>query len=226
MLLEHGADPNISSLSGPPLFYASQYMLEEILRTLLSRSSINPEVLDFCGRNGLDLIADYKPMAEKKAFAMVDHKPTLSSTRRTHLLKCLQEKIDMMVSADIEDLRSLSFRLGQQLLLLGDETSARIALEFEVSEESKSGEPFFPDFDCIQCFTDKGHLFFCKTCPMVELCPKCLADRKPDKAPWCEGHEFLQIPGDEWKDLREGVVNIQGQSFEEWLKTLQTRYCK
>jgi len=42
---------------------------------------------------------------------------------------------------------------------------------------------------------------------------------------WCQGHDFLKVPGDGWKDLLIGVVNKQGQSFEEWLKSLQKKYC-
>lgn len=225
LLLEKGADPNKCSFSGPALFYACQAMNEEIVRVLLSNSRTNPDVLDCCGRSGLDLIADCRPVAEKMAFAMAKYKPTPPSARKMHLLKCLQQRIDMALSGDKETRLPFSLRLGKQLLLLGDETSARILFETEISEESKSEEPFFPNLECDQCFTDKGLLFFCKTCPLVSLCPKCLADRKTHKAPWCQGHDFIQVPGNEWKDLPKGVVNSEGQSFEEWLKRLQRRYC-
>jgi hypothetical protein len=42
---------------------------------------------------------------------------------------------------------------------------------------------------------------------------------------WCRGHGFVKVPGDGWKDLPKGVVNSHGQSFDECLKILHTRYC-
>lgn len=148
VLLDKGADPNICSLAGPPLYYAAQCMSEGFLKALLSDPRTDPNLLGCCGRSGLDLIADYKPMAEKMAFALTKHKPTSPSTRRAHLLQALQWRIDIMVAAGEDNWQFLAFSLGKQLSLLGDEAGARIAYEINFSEESKGDELFVPDLCC------------------------------------------------------------------------------
>jgi len=114
--------------------------------------------------------------------------------------------------------------LGKQLLYLGDEESARTVFETFITTKIKSRVIEFDDC-CEQCFAGTEHLYYCKTCPLVGLCSKCLKDRKDDKMPWCQGHDFLKVPGDGWKDLPIGVVNKQGQRFEEWLKDLRKKCC-
>jgi hypothetical protein len=109
----------------------------------------------------------------------------------------MQTRIDMMVLGDKKTRNYLSFRLGQQLLQIGDEASALIAFESEILPQTKSQavEPTIPDYSCEQCFADKAPFLYCKTCPFSMLCPECWNKQKWDKIPWCQGHEFLRVPG-------------------------------
>jgi hypothetical protein len=98
--------------------------------------------------------------------------------------------------------------------------------EMEIAPESKHGTPYFPELYCDCCYKNEVVLFKCKICPLVFLCRECRDNRDPAKgdAPQCEGHEFFQIPGDDWKDLPKGEVNREGQTFDEWLIALHKRY--
>jgi hypothetical protein len=79
---------------------------------------------------------------------------------------------------------------------------------------------------CHICDGQEGDMFKCKTCVFVLFCRECRdkGDGANEKEPQCEGHDFLQIPGKEWKNLPKGKVNQEGQSFGEWLVVLQDRY--
>jgi hypothetical protein len=70
----------------------------------------------------------------------------------------------MMVSGDKETHETLAIRLGQQLLRLEDETSARTAFERQISEESKPGVPFFAIQFRHECFAATGPVSYCKIC--------------------------------------------------------------
>jgi hypothetical protein len=39
----------------------------------------------------------------------------------------------------------------------------------------------------------------------------------------CNGHEFLEIPGKNWRNLPDGKVNPEGQTMEEFLEGLKDR---
>jgi len=223
LLLQRGANPDLCSIAGTPLHIGAQMMDEKRLLAILS-SGGDPNLLDCYGRSSLDWIARYKPLAEKMDTLMLMYKPTPPHVTSQHLLKSMQERINLMVSMDSRMRDELVYRLGKQLLYFGDEKSARIIFETFITTKIKSHVIEFDD-SCQQCFSKIEHLYFCKICPTVTLCGKCLKNRKDDKVPWCQGHDFLKVPGKEWKDLPIGVVNKQGQSFEEWLKDLQKKYC-
>jgi hypothetical protein len=147
------------------------------------------------------------------AFPWSNYKPVESERRRQRVLKCLQARLELMISSNDKKRKMLAFRTAAQLLKLGDDTAARILLEMDITPESKSGSPYFPNDCCSVCAEDEGILFKCKICPLEWLCQKCrdngLAKREP---PICAGHDPLQVPGDDWKDLPNGILNKQGQS--------------
>ena len=223
LLLQRGANPNLCSIVGTPLHAGAHVMDEKVLLAILSGGG-NPNLLDCYGRSTFDWIASYKPLAKEIAPIMLKCKPTPQHVTSRHLLQSMQKRIDLMLSVENKTRDELRYRLGHQLLYLGDEESARTIFETLITTKIKSSVIESEEY-CSQCFTNTRHLFFCKRCPLVVLCSKCLKDRKDDKVPWCQGHDFLKVPGDGWKDLPIGVVNKRGQSFEEWLKDLQTKYC-
>jgi hypothetical protein len=134
-------------------------------------------------------------------------------------MKSFLERLDFILSSeDIPGMwEELGWRLAKQLLFLGDENSARIAFEQFIGPVSSLHY-------CEQCFGNSMPLYYCKTCILASFCSSCLENRKDDKMPWCRGHEYLKVPGDDWKNLPDGVVNMEGQSFLEWLTSLKERY--
>jgi hypothetical protein len=40
---------------------------------------------------------------------------------------------------------------------------------------------------------------------------------------YCKNHDFLEIPGKNWKDLPDGKVNPEGQTIQEFLEALRER---
>jgi len=206
------------------LHAGAQMMDEKVLLAILSGGG-DPNLLDCYGRNSFDWIARYEPLAEKMSTIMLLYTPTPLHVTSQHLLQCMQERINLMLSVDNKTRDDLKYRLGKQLLYLGDEESACTIFEMSIMTKIKSHVIEFNSDLCEQCSINTEHLYYCKTCPLVTLCSKCLKDRKDDKVPWCQGHDFLKVPGNGWKDLPIGVVNKQGQSFEEWLRDLQKKYC-
>jgi hypothetical protein len=45
-----------------------------------------------------------------------------------------------------------------------------------------------------------------------------------DKVPYCQDHDFLEFPREVWRRLPPGVVNEDGQNFQEILVSLKERY--
>jgi hypothetical protein len=71
-------------------------------------------------------------------------------------------------------------------------------------------------------------LFKCRICPDVFFCRKCrdVIPRKQGSyldSTHCKGHKFLEIPGENWRNLPDGKVNPEGQTMEEFLEGLKDR---
>ena len=71
----------------------------------------------------------------------------------------------------------------------------------------------------------------CRTCPDVGSILFCEDCKEPSEAnrddmPRCVGHSFLQLPSEGWRHLRKGTVNVEGATFDEFLKSLSRNYDK
>ncbi len=162
------------------------------------------------------------------------HVPTPPAARRRHLLGVFLARIGEMLKAPQgKPRREFGARAAHQLLLLGDERSARTILEDSLAPESRGMlEPFVLDTQCDGCDNRNAPLFYCRTCPMVTFCAGC-RDAVPGKgfsvAVQCRqyrSHEFLEIPGPDWRDLPQGKVNVEGQTYDEFLEMLRERYTR
>ena len=120
-----------------------------------------------------------------------------------------------MITHNTEPRRNLLEMGAFQLLHMGNDQAATIMLEQLLAPDSRPlAVPFFRGLEC-----------YCYSCPNVKFCSKC-RDLSPDSLPsglYCIGHGFLEIPGKDWKNLREGTGNPEGQSFEGFLETLEQR---
>ncbi len=159
------------------------------------------------------------------------HVPTPPAARRKHLLGVFLARIEEMLKTPPgKNRRELGGRAAHQLLLLGDEKGARIILEHFIAPESRGMlEPFVRDTQCDGCSDINVPLFHCRTCPLVVFCAGC-RDVVPRKgysnAVQCRGHEFLEVPGPDWRGLPEGKVNVEGQTYDEFLEMLRGRYAR
>ncbi len=159
------------------------------------------------------------------------HIPTPPTARRKHLLGVFLTRIELMIKTPSGKIRrELGGRAAHQLLLLENEDGARTVLEHHLAPESRDMlEPFVRDTLCDNCSGRNAPLFHCRTCPLVAFCAKC-RDVVPrtgySNAMQCRGHEFLEIPGPDWKGLPEGKVNVEGQTYDEFLEMLRERYAR
>jgi ankyrin repeat protein len=223
-LLAEGADANAVCQIGTPLNEAAIAMDEHKIRTILLQAG-DLNKLDLYGQSSGDCIASFMPLARKLGSYMILWNPTPPAEARQHLLCSLRERIELVLTADEEDCDQYCFRLGKQLLYLGDEISARIAFGFFFGHTKNKPHRTRWYMPCDNCDSDAGVQFVCKSCPTSAFCAKCVKQHAGDAFPWCRRHEFLEVPSDGWMNLPEGVVNEEGQSFEEWLKDLKRKYC-
>lgn len=73
----------------------------------------------------------------------------------------------------------------------------------------------------------RGPLFKCHICPYVFFCGNCRNECPGDAfedAEQCQGHAFIEISGKDWRNLPDGKVNVEGQTFKEFLGAVQVRY--
>ena len=159
------------------------------------------------------------------------HVPTPPAARRRHLLGVFLTRIvEILKTPPGKIRRELGGRAAHQLLLLGDERGARTILEHFLAPESRGMlEPFVRDTQCDGCDGRNSPLFHCRSCPLVAFCAGC-RDAVPRKgysnAVRCQGHQFLEVPGPDWKGLPEGKVNVEGQTYDEFLEMLRVRYAQ
>lgn len=236
-LIIHGADPGKNTEArGTPLhdaIYLSntafpQELLKHCKHNLNERDSYGIDVLNYlrvcppqfyvsCNFTSQDGTA-------KQLSALDVHQLYL---KRQSMIRALRLRLDYMISGNETTIRQLASRTGFRLLTLGNAAAAQIMLEYELHPGSKRASVFFRDSYCGGCYVDEEVLYKCKICPLHWLCQKCrTGDRNLEEgdAPQCHGHSFVKVPSDEWKDIPQGKVNIQGQTFREWLKELQKQY--
>ncbi|KAH0536187.1 hypothetical protein FGG08_006926 [Glutinoglossum americanum] len=221
-LLEEGADANATSITGTPLTLAAESMKLELMTPLLSYGG-DPNALDCLGRSSVDRIASsFDRIATWECFGtehLASYMPTHLDVARRHVRQCLVKRINLMLMDDGKCLE-LSFRLGRQLMVLGDEQNARLAFQIGPLSECVVEEPklYYP---CSHCESDVRTYFICKTCPVVASCSTCITS---DSAIRCRNHEYFEVTAGGWKTLSSRIINDSGQTREEWLNELREKF--
>jgi hypothetical protein len=219
-LLKKSLDPNAHASGGTALQLAVHLMDDQKILMFLEYGA-DPHMLDCYGRSSLDWIASFKPLS--KYMNTISYKPTPPDVTRHQLLKCFRERLGLVLIVNERTQNVLLYRLGKQLLFLGDDASARIAVEGRIDQDRKFGAIEFYD-DCDRCSSTAGSRFYCKSCTMTVFCSGCVKKRPDNTLPWCQDRDFLEVSGKGCMDRPRGVVNEKGHSREDWLTDLKRIY--
>ncbi|KAK1757325.1 hypothetical protein QBC47DRAFT_154070 [Echria macrotheca] len=155
------------------------------------------------------------------------HKPTPLVTRRKHLVAALIDRIGVMLTLQDKDKHEFAEGAAYSLLQLGADEGARIILEQFLAPESRNMRvPFVRGIFCCCCGGKDAPIFICRVCPLMSLCAACrdAASKGGDyeAVEYCQpAHGFLEFPGDHWRDLPDGKVNLEGQTYDEFLVQLK-----
>jgi ankyrin repeat protein len=237
--LDLGEDPFAQNSFGNSMFLNCVWMFEP-KRTSLCLSHRPSEGdtplhrVGYFGMNAFDFLSNFdRSVATELGFTTHDwlaYTPTPPTVRREHVLKFLLLRIVEMLAPDVDRRRFLSRRGAHQLLHLGDDHGATILLEkFLVPASRGSASPYFErTIHCSTCRSNDAPIFKCRICASVYFCGEC-RDVIPRKrgsyieSTHCKGHRFLEIPGENWRNLPDGKVNPEGQTMEEFLEGLKDR---
>ncbi|CAF9943563.1 MAG: hypothetical protein ALECFALPRED_000695 [Alectoria fallacina] len=112
--------------------------------------------------------------------------------------------------------------LGHCLLRLNDVAEARTSFEQQIKNVFSKHEPRH-NILCHRCEDEDiiGSRFVCHTCADLDLCSSHMNQydsKSPD--PRCKRHQFLKVPGPQWKEFGNGKVNEAGETADEWLARL------
>jgi hypothetical protein len=223
VLLDHGADADAQCRMGrTPLHAAISRGRLEIVQ-LLSSLSANPFILDGYGRTCIDWASLYPQTLN----VMSPFYSELHHTDSTETTKILWKSIATLTNWLQHSQSEISFhRLGKCLLLLGELQEACTAFEQQITWKSDKTSPVH---FAICDFCDRGRIsgdrFVCSKCMDVDLCSVCMERyNKGESVQGCEGHNFLRVPGEEWRQLREQEVNRCGETRDEWFERLVKKY--
>ena len=238
--LDLGEDPFAQDSFGNSMFLNCVWMSDP-KRTSLCLSHRPSEGdtplhrVGYFGMSALDFLSQFdRSVAIELGFTThewLTYTPTPPTARWEHSWKFLLPRImEMLTTTDVDTRRSLGERGANQLLHLGDDQGATIFLEQSLVPASRgSASPYFErTLHCSSCSSNDAPLFKCRICPDVFFCGKCrdVIPRKQGSyldSTHCKGHKFLEIPGENWRNLPDGKVNPEGQTMEEFLEGLKDR---
>jgi len=115
--------------------------------------------------------------------------------------------------------------LGLFFLKMERESDASICYEHQFRKLSDGSTT--SSYMCEKCYISPyGAIWQCRNCPEVSICSKCYGEWKEGDLP--EGcareHSYIEMGGEAWAKLQPGMVNADGNSFEEWLAKLQKEF--
>ena len=240
LLLEHGANPDHRSLlGGTSLTTTASYKSRAIQCLLLRQSALDVNALNNSGLNIFEILSDRAHHSglprlateqEQRRTGAVDS--AAKERRRRHQLRMMRARARLLVSLKKPQVEMIALGGASMLLKLGDVRAAQILLEVYLDNRSKVAEPFFITptsygLECAVCQTSVGFLNCCQTC-IFFICTRCLekgSEAPPDRTlASCEEHRYVRIPREEWSKLPDGVVTLDGMTFEVWLEELKEKY--
>ena len=233
------ADPNLVSSVFPtsPLHCAVDLFWEEGIETLI-KSGADPHCLDIYGRSSLDYAWPFENLLSRLGYNPTTFVPTSTSLHNRRLAISITSLIDTILQKNAHDYLwtcwTNCYRLGKCLLQKCDAEEARTAFEQTIENTNTCLLPSHCA-DCDGCGHESilGSRFTCYACPNIDLCGDCMG-KYPFEAPnpRCRDHDFLELPGPDWYHLKERenehlervLVNMRGETLDEWLERLKLKY--
>ena len=222
-ILDMKADCNICDLDGTALSEAIFQGYKAGIERLALDTDLNiPDCFGRSPRSQLPLFKGHRLGEMGQQYTELES----PMVKRDVALSYLRKRLKTMLDADNDMRIDLLYRTAHILLELGDEVSAQVIFEQQISPFSNIHTVYWPDQGCDGCDGQYGYLYKCRTCAYVMLCDDCrmFGKENKDELLKCVGHSFLQLPSDEWGSLRKGTVNAEGETFNEFLKSLIRKY--
>lgn len=222
-ILDMKADCNICNLDGTALSEAIFQGYKAGIERLALDTDLNiPDCFGRSPRSQLPLFKGHRLGEMGQQYTELES----PMVKRDVALSYLRKRLKTMLDADNDMRIDLLYRTAHILLELGDEVSAQVIFEQQISPFSNIHTVYWPDQGCDGCDGQYGYLYKCRTCAYVMLCDDCrmFGKENKDELLKCVGHSFLQLPSDEWGSLRKGTVNAEGETFNEFLKSLIRKY--
>ena len=193
----------------------------------LVRHGANPQLFDLYGHTCLDWA-----LQDTDLLRRLGGEKTFRPTNHVIQKRLLTESVGNLVTTlsqnfDRRDGRRINYHyLGHCLLRLNDVAEARTSFEQQIKNVFSKHEPRH-NILCHRCEDDDiiGSRFVCHTCADMDLCSNHMSqyDSKPPD-PRCKRHQFLKVPGPQWKEFGNGKVNEAGETADEWLARLLFKY--
>jgi ankyrin repeat protein/nucleoside-triphosphatase THEP1 len=239
LLLEYGALPNEEGQTTlSPLNLAALDRRAEHAKLLLNAGA-NPYKLDIYGHTAADWASRSKVLLDLVEEAC----GTIRLTPNTKRLKVNHESILTCIKA-LRVPSASQFYKHKWIALLagcfhvaGDWTNYLTASEIYLLETQDGHEHLtHVGNKCRPCEDIKprnqqhdlvGVRYDCKSCMTTALCSSCYTEhRHKEVAPGCVGHDYIQIPSDDFENRPSGIINSAGESKEAWLERLEEVYSK
>jgi ankyrin repeat protein len=205
-LLVNGANPDAHGLSLTPLATALAVGNEDIFWVLIDAGA-NPDIRGPCYytvREQIERIEYWR----QRIVLPASFRPPDATDKVEHIRRNMAIRFELMIS-DSHTHETLNFNLCLQLLMLGNLESARNVLTRFV-------------YLCSGCKTGIVQ-YVCQQCDARAFCSNCAKKDPKTKSPWCQGHEYIQDPGDGKFTVEEGS-DSKLKSFIEYLRGLQAQY--
>ena len=187
----------------------------------LIRHGANPQLFDLYGQTCLDwALQDHN--LPRRLGGQKSYRPTSLLVQKRLLKEAVRNlATTLLQNSDSQRGHRIDYHyLGHCLLRLQDVEEARTSFEQQIKNFFSKHEPRH-NILCHLCDDIIGSRFVCKTCADIDLCSthmKAYKSKSPD--PRCRKHQFLEVPGPQWKDLGNEKVNAAGESINEWLGRL------
>ena len=233
MLIDRGADINVEAFVTKltPLHFAGQRNNVDIIRCLL-KAGADPFKRELSGASLMDYATTHQPTLDLLHGYRKEYKPHSSEEQIDVLWKIFRAQLRVLPmvaptdrAGEIELLVLL--RTGQYASWHIKEFDIfRILVEYFIirSDDSTISVPY----TCDDCFRENfdGSFWRCRQCRSTEICNECYEKRSESAQPrGCSAdHEYLEIAGEEWRQLEKGKVNAKGQTFWEWIAELKETY--
>ena len=206
---------------------ASRHNVDTVLRLL--NAGADPFQRDIFGACIMDFVTTYQPMLDLLRKYRENYQPPPREEQINILKQVFRAKLrEMPVVPPTEP-------VGKHVVLHVLHSFVRTSWLLKDYDIARTGYGYcmtrsadwttYMKFWCDDCLRDiaEESLWKCKQCPYTDDCNECYAKRS--NGIYSRGcsvdHEYLEIGGEEWRELEKGKVNTKGQTLWEWLAELK-----